>query len=81
MTKEVKTATRYPWKEWFKEASSPTGKILKQGRDFSGLPNSMGVQIRKAAKKLGFSVSVFYLVGGTTLQIKRRKVRAKKVKK
>lgn len=46
--------TRYPWNEWFSEDHF----TLRKGDDFDCEVHSMGVQIRNAAYKRKFKVSV-----------------------
>ena len=55
---------KYPWERWF------DGKIrlLEQGEDFTCSIPSMEDNVRKAAKRMGFSVIVHQEEGGIVIE-------------
>lgn len=52
--KKKRKLPRHPWDKWFKRKRF----TLTRGKDFSGMPHAMSVQVRNAAQKRGYSVSV-----------------------
>ncbi len=51
----MQTVIRYPWERWFSKKKT----TLVHGKDFKCLPHSMAVQIRQAAIRYGYDVSVY----------------------
>lgn len=58
---------KHPWDVWFKRKSI----VLTKGKDFQGMPHAMSVQLRTAARKRGFKVSI--QIKGKTLTVTRSK--------
>lgn len=58
----------YPWLKWLKKKKL----YLKRGKDFEALPHSMAQQLRNAAFRYGYVVSV--KVGENSIEATSRKV-------
>ena len=63
---------RYPWKKWLKLMARPRGLTLEQGKDFTAMPHSMSQQVRNAAQRFGYAVSIKVLE--KSIEAKSRKL-------
>jgi hypothetical protein len=59
---------KYPWEEWLKIRKR--GLVITKGKDFQTSLNSMGIMIRRKARKLSLKVSVLKHEDGKSLILK-----------